>query len=42
MLLQEFLKHTLPAHPDHDNLQKALDLITSIANHVNETLRFVI
>lgn len=39
LLLQDFLKHTPDAHPDHPNLTKAFDMVAQIANYVNEVLR---
>ena len=39
LLLQELLKHTPPAHPDHASLHKALGLVSTVAAHVNDSIR---
>jgi hypothetical protein len=39
MLLQDLLKNTDKAHPDHANLQAALFKMKEFADHINERKR---
>eukprot|EP00028_Trichosphaerium_sp_Am-I-7-wt_P004694 CAMPEP_0168522080 /NCGR_PEP_ID=MMETSP0405-20121227/9081_1 /TAXON_ID=498012 /ORGANISM="Trichosphaerium sp, Strain Am-I-7 wt" /LENGTH=984 /DNA_ID=CAMNT_0008543507 /DNA_START=26 /DNA_END=2980 /DNA_ORIENTATION=+ len=39
MLIADLLKHTEEAHPDHENLIKALELLRQIASSINEGVR---
>uniref|UniRef100_A0A6B2L4J8 Uncharacterized protein n=1 Tax=Arcella intermedia TaxID=1963864 RepID=A0A6B2L4J8_9EUKA len=38
LLLQDFLHHTSPSHPDYANLQKSLDLMKEVANYINQAI----
>jgi hypothetical protein len=39
LLLRDLLRITPPDHPDHDNLQAALDKVKVIASYINESKR---
>ena len=39
LLLKECLKYTSVNHPDHQHLKSAFATISSVAAHINETLR---
>ena len=39
LLLQDLLRNTLESHPDYSKVQHALAQITSVAVHVNESIR---
>eukprot|EP01119_Soliformovum_irregulare_P010256 TRINITY_DN2512_c0_g3_i5.p1 TRINITY_DN2512_c0_g3~~TRINITY_DN2512_c0_g3_i5.p1 ORF type:complete len:863 (+),score=271.43 TRINITY_DN2512_c0_g3_i5:25-2613(+) len=39
LLIKEMVKHTPDSHPDHHNLEDALNKMVQIANHVNEGMR---
>lgn len=35
LLIEELLRNTLDSHPDHPHLLKGLDLVSSVARHIN-------
>lgn len=39
LLLEDLYKHTPTDHPDYENLEKSIKVISEVANYVNETIR---